>query len=132
MNNLGTNGTITLDTANDWDNLTELEQLASEYSDYYKEAYGIRPRFVDTTAWTVEDFKAEFERLGRICEENRLNEARWEAEAIEKFEATVTKLIGMGAKDRETAISWLADAEGSQGDSYLAYCWGLPHGYFSR
>lgn len=118
-----------LDISTDWDNLTELEQLAGEYSDYYKQAHGIRPRFIDTTAWTVEDFKAEFESLGRICEENRINEARWEAEAVERFEATIAKFIGYGAGDRETAIRWFMDANQTSDPGYLCYELGLPYRY---
>lgn len=43
--------------------MTKLEQLAYEYWDLYKEVYGVRPRGVDTSAWTEEDFEAELRRL---------------------------------------------------------------------
>lgn len=48
-----------------WDNMSELEQLSCIYWDLYKDAYGVRPRFVDTSEWTVEQFRAE---LKVICE----------------------------------------------------------------
>ena len=42
-----------------WSDLSELEQLQSIYWDAYKDAHGIRPRGIDTSTWTVEDFEAE-------------------------------------------------------------------------
>ena len=43
--------------------MTKLEQLSYEYWDLYKDVYGVRPRDVDTSAWTIEDFEAELRRL---------------------------------------------------------------------
>ena len=46
-----------------WDELPEKDQLASTYSDVYKEKYGIRPRFMRFDEMSVEELKAELERL---------------------------------------------------------------------
>ena len=35
-----------------WEDLTPLEQARETYSDMYKDAYGMRPRGVDTSTWT--------------------------------------------------------------------------------
>lgn len=114
-----------------WEDLSELEQLASEYSDFHKEAYGFRPRN-DVSGWTVEDFRREFADLGRVCERNNAERAEAERNNVARFETLVTKLVTVnGAKDRATAIRWLADAEGTGEDrEFLCYCYGLPYGYF--
>lgn len=112
-------------------NQTEREEYADMYSDFYKDAHGVRPRF-DTSAWSLEDFKAEFALLGAICRENEAEREASEAAAIVAFEALVTRLIGMGATDRAMAIRWLADAEGTGEDrEYLCYSLGLPYHYFA-
>jgi hypothetical protein len=38
-----------------WEDLSELEQLATTYSDFHKDMYGFRPRH--GAEWTVEDYK---------------------------------------------------------------------------
>jgi hypothetical protein len=47
-----------------WEELSQLEQAQSIYWDMYKDAYGVRPRGVDTSTWTLEQFEDEFEGLG--------------------------------------------------------------------
>jgi hypothetical protein len=37
-----------------WGEMTVLEQYACTYWDMYKDAYGVRPRGIDTSAWTRE------------------------------------------------------------------------------
>jgi hypothetical protein len=114
--------------------MTTITQIQSTYSDVHKEAYGFRPRNPHhRQTWTVADYHAELECLYRICEANAKQREADEEIAIRDFEARVAKLIGMGAKDRETAIKWLADAEGTGEDrEYLCYCLGLPYGFFNK
>ena len=112
--------------------MSKLEQLACEYWDFYKEANGFRPRHVDTTSWTVEQFQAAFDELGRICEQNEAIRVEDEAHAAVRFEARVAGLIASGAGDRATAIRWIADAEGAEGDAeYLCFLLGLEYDYFA-
>ena len=47
-----------------WEEMSALEQAQCTYWDMYKDAYGVRPRGIDTSTWTLEDFDAEFEVLG--------------------------------------------------------------------
>jgi hypothetical protein len=97
----------------------------------YKDAYGVRPRGIDTSSWTEAQFEAEFVQLGKTIDANYKDQLESEAKAIERFEAQVTSFIQSGAKDRETAIRWFHEAEGSNGDDeYLCFCLGLPYGYF--
>ena len=111
--------------------LTVLEQLASDYSDFYKEAHGVRPHGVDVSDWTEEDFRKEFAHLGDICKENAMYAAQAEQQAILDFEAKCLHLMQTGAKDRATAIRWLCEAEGN-GLDYLCYVWGLPFRYLTN
>jgi len=116
-----------------WDELTVLEQAQSTYWDMHKDAYGVRPRCIDTSAWTIEDFEAEFVILGQAIEAE--DKARKEAEktAMFSFEKRVDDLIYSGAGDRATAIRWIHEAEDTQGDDeYLCYTLGLPYQYFRK
>ena len=116
-----------------WEEMSELEQLACEFWDFYKEAHGFRPRHVDTTSWTVEQFHSEFVELARVCKQNA--EARNEAEAAAavRFESRVAGLMASGAGDRATAIRWIAEAEKVNGDmDYLCFLLGLDYRYFKQ
>jgi hypothetical protein len=49
-----------------WNELTRLEQLAITHWDAYKDAHGVRPRWIDTSQWTESDFECEIELLIEI------------------------------------------------------------------
>ena len=108
-----------------------LEDFRSCYSDMYKEAYGVRPRNWETGKWSIQEWEKEFDRLDAEIKYNEEREAEEQAEAATQVEATISKLIAMGAKDRATAIRWLHDANNTDGDDeYLCYNLGLKYGYF--
>jgi len=114
-----------------WEEMSVLEQMACQYWDMYKDAYGVRPRGIDTSSWTEADFEREFDSLAKTCNENYKDQLASEAKAIERFEAQVASFIETGAKDRATAIRWFHEAENTNGDDeYLCYCLGLPYRYF--
>ena len=116
-----------------WEEMSTLEQYACQYWDMHKDAYGVRPRCIDTSSWTEADFEAEFVQLAGVIE--RENEVRVAAEeqAMIAFEMRVQDLMTSGAKDFEMAMRWVHEAEGSNGDEeYLCYLVGLPYGYFRR
>jgi hypothetical protein len=116
-----------------WDELSKLEQARETYWDMYKDAYGVRPRGVDTSSWTVETFLKEFAYLGLVIEREEDNRKEAETKAIFSFEKRVNDLIFSGAKDRATAIRWIHEAEDTQGDDeYLCYTLGLPYQYFRK
>lgn len=111
--------------------LTPLEEAAGHYSDFHKDTYGFRPRH--TTGWTLEDYERAIEDLRPIYAAVVEREQDAEAAAAVEVEKTIAKLIGMGAADRDAAIRWLADAEGTGGDlDYLCYSLGLKYGYFGK
>jgi len=120
-----------METFTTWEEMTTLEQMACQYWDMYKDAHGVRPRGIDTSSWTEEDFLKEFEYLGKVIDREEELRKESEAAAVVRFEARVASIMEMGAKDRAMALRWIHEAEGSDGDNeYLCYCVGLPYGYF--
>ena len=116
-----------------WEEMTVLEQMQCQYWDMYKDAYGVRPRGVDTSAWSESDFMAEFDTLAKIIEAEYIARKEAEAIAVQKFEQHVTNTICMGARDRETALRWIMDASTANGDwEYFCFLSGLPYGYFNK
>ena len=115
-----------------WEEMSSLEQAQCIYWDMYKDAYGVRPRGIDTSSWTLEQFEAEFVELGRVIEKEEAQRKIAEAEAIVEFEDRVTNLMHTGT-NRERVITWLMDAEGANGDfEYFCFTQGLPYGYFKK
>lgn len=112
--------------------LTRQEELHSIYWDLYKEAYGIRPRGIDTSEWTEEDFNEAFKNLQHVSTMQAIQRRADQVTAAIKFEERVTSLMEIGAKDRAMALRWIHEAEGSNGDDeYLCYLVGLPYRYFA-
>jgi hypothetical protein len=115
-----------------WEEMSELEQAQCTYWDMYKDAYGVRPRWIDTTKWTLEQFEAEFASLGEVIEQAEIQRKAAEAQAIAKFENCVANLMHTGT-NRQRVIAWLMDAEGANGDfEYFCFTQGLPYNYFRK
>jgi len=116
-----------------WEELTTLEQYSSIYWDMYKDAFGIRPRGIDTSSWTEADFLAEFKELGEIIDREEIARKESESKAVVVFEQRIHTLINAGAKDRATAMRWIHEAEETSGDNdYLAWTLGLPYQHFRK
>jgi hypothetical protein len=116
-----------------WEQMTTLEQYACTYWDMYKDAFGIRPRGIDTSSWTEADYLAEFKQLGEIIDREEIARKAAEAINLEKFERRVAELISIGAKNMDMAMRWIHEAEGTNGDNdYLAWTLGLPYQYFRK
>ena len=116
-----------------WEEMTVLEQYACTYWDMYKDAYGVRPRGIDTSSWSESDFEREFFQLSvTIAEEDRVRKEA-EEKAAHDFEMRILSLQMTGATDRNMALRWVHEAEGSDGDDeYLCFLVGLPYGYFRK
>lgn len=116
-----------------WEEMSTLEQYACQYWDMYKDAYGVRPRGVDTSAWTEADFEAEFVSLSDTINADYKQQLAQEAVASHDFEMRVLSLLQTGATDRDMALRWIHEAEGSNGDDeYLCFLLGLPYRYFIK
>lgn len=114
-----------------WEEMSELEQARETYWDLYKDAYGVRPRGVDTSAWTLADFDSEFQLLSEIIKQEEIARKEAQEKASYDFEMRVQGLLMSGAKDRDMALRWIHEAENTNGDDeYLCWMLGLPYGYF--
>lgn len=114
-----------------WEEMSDLEQAQCIFWDMYKDAYGFRPRGIDTSSWTLEDFNKEFEALSQEIARSEAARIADEQTAIVKFCKRIEDVIKTGAGDRETALRWIHEADGSHGDNeYLCYLNGLPYGFF--
>jgi hypothetical protein len=114
-----------------WEEMTTVEQYACQFWDMYKDAYGVRPRGIDTSSWTEAEFEAEFVQLSKTIDENYRDQLAREEVAKHDFEMRMLSLLQTCAKDREMALRWVHEAEGSNGDDeYLCYLLGLPYRYF--
>ena len=116
-----------------WEEMSTLEQYACQYWDMHKDAYGVRPRCIDTSSWTEADFEAEFVILSQTIDANYKEQVLAEERAMIAFEMRVQDLMTSGAKDLAMALRWVHEAEGSNGDEeYLCFLVGLPYGYFRK
>ena len=84
--------------------------LIQIYSDFYKDAYGFRPRGVNYHEFTLAELEADFASFGEVCEENDRQEKLANDYAIQQFEKRVQSVIDMGAGDRKTALRWILDS----------------------
>jgi hypothetical protein len=116
-----------------WEEMSVLEQMQCQYWDMYKDAYGMRPRGIDTSSWTEAEFLNVFEQLAEVIQREEEQRKINEAEAAVRFEAHLAVLMSTGARTRENAIAWVHEAEGSNGDDeYLCFLLGLRYGYFRK
>jgi len=116
-----------------WEEMSVLEKMQCQYWDMYKDAYGVRPRGINTSNWSEQDFEAEFEVLDGVINRESIARQASEEKAARDFELRVASMMDIGAKDREVALRWIHEAEGSNGDDeFLCYLVGLPYGYFRK
>ena len=115
-----------------WEEMSVLEKMQCQFWDMYKDAYGVRPRGVDTSNWDEATFEAEFDYLQDLIAKNAQERKIAKHEACHAFEMRMLSLLASGAKDREMAMRWVHEAEGSNGDDeFLCYLVGLPYRYFA-
>ena len=106
--------------------MTELEELESIYCDMHKDVYGVKARWYK--AESVEQARADMERLSKELEAQMEQDKKFQQEAIEAVEQLAASYGGF-----ETAKRWQHQAYGTDGDDeYLCYKLGLPYGYFKK
>ena len=118
-----------------WEDMTEKEQLECIFWDMYKDAHGFRPRHMMEAirSATVEELRKDMDQLQVIIADNEREREGMERKAAHEFEMRMLSLLASGAKDREMAMRWIHEAEGSNGDDeYLCYTLGLPYRYFTK
>lgn len=116
-----------------WEQMSRRDQLAASHYDFYKSVHGVRPRWMNYDEMSEQELEAEMDSLSKQAEVVFAEEAKREQEAIVAFEARIADLLSTGASNRETAIRWIHEAEGSDGDSdYLCFLVGVPYGYIDN
>ena len=117
-----------------WDELTVVEQLQCTYSDYYKDVHGFRPRGMAPELWNSEQWlRDEIAELDRIAPAIFAEEEAASQRQIAAFERRVNTAIELSAKDRETAIRWLQQADDCEGDlDHFSWKNSLPFGYLKE
>ncbi len=114
-----------------WDSLSDLEQLECIYSEMYKDVYGVKARWY--RAESVEQARKDLDALEAAGIAQMEMEQVARKMAAVNFEKRVKETIALGAGDRATALKWIHDAEGTQGDDeYLCFTLGLGYGYFKK
>jgi hypothetical protein len=113
--------------------MTRREELECIFWDMYKDAHGIRPRHIRLDLCSDAEIEADLDRLQAIIVDNEAQRRLAEHEACHAFEMRMLSLLASGAKDREMALRWVHEAEGSNGDDeYLCFLVGLPYRYFRK
>jgi hypothetical protein len=116
-----------------WEQMSDVEQLHTIWWDAYKDAFGFRPRGQEVSHFTAEDFQREITYLGTVIEREEARRRENEKAAAVDFEARIGEMIALGAKTRETALRWIHEADGTDGDDeFLCYKNGLPFDYFKK
>jgi len=106
--------------------LTELEELECIYCELHKDVYGIKARWY--RAESVEQARKDLERLEAEAKAQAEEDKKFQQQAIAAFEELAKSCGGI-----ETAKRWQHQAYETNGDDeYLAYCLGLPYGYFKK
>jgi len=122
--------------------------LADCFSDFYKEVWGFRPRYMPMIAAYYESeaaLQAAYNQLERDMEELSVDAVRVfdqrdqeEKQAIDSFEAYVSQCIQVGAGNRANAIAWICESygvensEGQAGWEDLEWKVGIPFGYINK
>jgi hypothetical protein len=106
------------------------------FSDLHKDAYGFRPsqgfyEWMQTA--TPDELQAEWNWLCQSAELEDRRRAEAEANALTNLEAHLAKTMADHRVDKATAIRWLDDAYGTQGDChYLDFHLGVAYGTVER
>jgi len=112
-----------------WNELTDLEQLACIWWDAYKDAHNVRPRWIDTSDWTVEQFEREIAELSEISDRNERHRKFDEAAEFANVKARITQLQEMHGFDWNQAVNHIDQEMGTNGDlGFLEFQLGIPYG----
>lgn len=104
-------------------------------SDLHKDVYGSRPGEGFWHRWhtaTNTEKQAEWDwlvaALDRVIQEQTAQTER----NVVRFAKRIGEVIASGAKDRETAIRWIMEADQCRDFDELCYCNGLPYNFFKK
>jgi hypothetical protein len=107
----------------------------STVSDLHKDTYGFRPSLSFWLTWrssTDDQKQVIWDQLIAAHDIEMLEYQAAQRQAIDDFEATITRTIAMGAGDRATAIRWFVEAADTDSlfpGEYLCWQLNLPYSY---
>lgn len=90
------------------------DSLSAVVWELYKDAHGLKPRWMDFNAMSIEELSALIAELQVDLERNEAFEVEMEAEAIKELEKAITDVMDICRCDRFRAIEHLIDAENSE------------------
>ena len=93
-----------------WEELSEIEQLATIYSDSYKDVYGFRPRGEFGHPQTVEEYKTELDRLGEIIHKQIKEQKADERVAYGEWKVNIRNIMDICSCSKADAIKIDIDA----------------------
>ena len=87
------------------------DDLQSFIWDAYKEAYGIRPRFMDFESMSMDQLRKEADSCANAAEAEMKREEEQQEADLAEFKSLIQKTIELGAGDEETALRLLTQSE---------------------
>ena len=96
-----------------WDELSELEQLAQIYSDQYKDVNGFRPGDGHGHPQTVEEYREACDRLSVRIHTIIKEEKRRESIAYGEWKENIRNIMGLCSCSKAEAIKIDIDANGA-------------------
>ena len=109
---------------------TEREELVTYIYEGHKDAYGVKGRHYNFDAMSIDELRAEADRISNAVVDAIAEEKSQEALAEARFESRIVESIQLGAENREDAIRWILQAEGLDKEydaGYICYSLGLPY-----
>jgi len=89
----------------------ERNELETSIYEGYKDAYGVKGRHYDFDSMSMDELRAEAERISQAARETYEREQKDARRAVEEFEHQIAKIICYGAGDRTTALRWMTRDE---------------------
>ena len=106
-----------------WDDMTVVEQLQCEYSDFHKDFYGFRPRFATSEQWNSEEYlRAQIQSIHDAMDRMNLTfegreELREQGWMIEETDPELAQRAKWLAEERQRAYEkWVKE---NIGEEYL-------------
>ena len=109
----------------------ERDSLITYIYDGHKDAYGFRNRGYDFDAMSLEDLKAEADRISDAVQAENKRMEEMENANIAKFEALLKQYTPMAGSEN-AAIKWLLEGENLLNEydvGFVQYTFGLPYSY---
>ena len=91
--------------------ITNRQELEGMFSDFYKDAHGIRPRNHNMSAYTDAELEAELTALNKIANDNADAEEIYANQKAEEFKTMLLRYQNeFGAQTEEIALQWYLDS----------------------